>query len=141
MTMRLPPVQPRSRLAHEAAAWAREAGSFDAMNEALFRGFFERGEDIGRIDVLMALADGAGLDSAGLRAALEAGAHRARVLDDEALAERYGLSGVPAFVAGGYGLVGMQTADALEELVRRASGGTPAGPIASPPVPLGRRRE
>jgi predicted DsbA family dithiol-disulfide isomerase len=48
MTMKLPPVQPRSRLAHEAARWAREQGCFDDYHAAVFRSFFERGEDIGR---------------------------------------------------------------------------------------------
>ena len=54
--MKLPPVQPRSRLAHEAAHWAREQGKFNEYNDAVFRAFFERGEDIGRAEVLMALA-------------------------------------------------------------------------------------
>ncbi len=39
--MKLPPVQPRSRLAHEAAQWAREQGRFDDYNAAVFRAFFE----------------------------------------------------------------------------------------------------
>jgi predicted DsbA family dithiol-disulfide isomerase len=54
MTMKLPPVQPRSRLAHEAAHWAREQGRFDDYYAAVFRCFFERGE--GRVEVLTSLA-------------------------------------------------------------------------------------
>ncbi len=46
MTMKLPPVQPRSRLAHGAAQWARSEGRFEEMNAEIFRAFFERGEDI-----------------------------------------------------------------------------------------------
>jgi predicted DsbA family dithiol-disulfide isomerase len=53
-TMKLPPVQPRSRLAHEAAHWAREQGRFDDYYAAVFRCFFERGE--GRVEVLTSLA-------------------------------------------------------------------------------------
>jgi predicted DsbA family dithiol-disulfide isomerase len=52
--MKLPPVQPRSRLAHEAAHWAREQGRFDDYYAAVFRCFFERGE--GRVEVLTSLA-------------------------------------------------------------------------------------
>src|SRR5688572_1700688 len=59
--MQLPPVQPRSRRAHEAAHWARHQGRFNEYNEALFRAFFERGEDIGNTDVLARLASEVGL--------------------------------------------------------------------------------
>ncbi len=51
MSLRLPPVQPRSRLAHEAAHFAATQGLFDAMNTALFRAFFEDGCDIGDLAV------------------------------------------------------------------------------------------
>jgi len=140
--MRLPPNQAYSRLAHEAALWARAAGAFDAMNGAIFRAFFERGEDIGDADVLVRLAESAGLDGAALRESLERHEHLGAVLADEAAAERYGLRGVPAFVCGGYGLVGVQSADTLEAFVERA-GGTSAGPGAAeePPGGITRRRE
>ena len=54
--IKLPPVQPRSRRAHEAAQWARRHGKFRKYNDALFRAFFQRGEDIGSTDVLTRLA-------------------------------------------------------------------------------------
>ena len=96
MTLRLPPVQPRSRLAHEVAAFAREHGGFAAMNDALFRAFFEHGEDIGSVDVLAEHAAVVGLDAAQFRRALGEGLHREQVLADEQLAQTLGISGVPA---------------------------------------------
>lgn len=121
MTMRLPPVQPRSRLAHEAAAWAREQGGFDAMHEGIFRAFFEDGRDIGDVGVLAEIARAAGLDAAEMRQELAEHVHLGEVLEDERQAERYGLRGVPAFVANGFAMFGVQTVDGLEEFVRRAS--------------------
>ena len=91
VVMKLPPVQPRSRLAHEAAQWARDAGRFEAMNEALFRAFFERGEHIGEREVLIKLAADLGLDAEALRNALESGAYTASVLADEEAAEWIGV--------------------------------------------------
>ncbi len=41
MTLFLPPVQPRSRKAHEAAEYGREEGRFEEMHTALFKAFFE----------------------------------------------------------------------------------------------------
>jgi predicted DsbA family dithiol-disulfide isomerase len=115
--MRMPSVVPRTRLAHEAAAWARAKGQADAMHDAIFRAFFERSEDIGQIDVLAALAAGAGLDAADLQNSLTLHSHLPKVLADEQQAQNYGLTGVPAFIWNGKGLVGVQTDKNLERLV------------------------
>jgi len=95
MRLKLPPVQPRSRLALEAAAFASAQGRFAAVHEALFRGFFEQGRDIGDIEVLCAIGQEAGLDPKALRQALQEGRHTAEVLEDERLARALGVSGVP----------------------------------------------
>ena len=119
--MRLPPVQPRSRLAHQAAHWARSLGRFDEYSAAVFRAFFERGEDIGETEVLLRLAADAGLDPSGLREALEAREFEPGVLADEREAAELGLGGVPAFIADGrLALSGVQPLERLRELVERA---------------------
>lgn len=121
VVMRLPPVQPRSRLAHEAARWARTQGWFDDYNASVFRAFFERGEDIGRVDVLLKLAADLGLDSAGLQAALERREFEEGVIADEREAGELGVGGVPAFVADRrLALSGVQPVESLRELVMRA---------------------
>jgi len=96
MSLRLPPVQPRSRLAHEAALFAATQGLFDAMNTAVFKAFFEDGLDIGDIVVLMKIGNSIGLDAEQLRQSLEDG--RSRVLADEELALKLDISGVPAML-------------------------------------------
>jgi predicted DsbA family dithiol-disulfide isomerase len=98
MVLRLPPVQPRSRAAHEAAAFARVQGRFDALHVALFQAFFVDGHDLADHDVLVELAKAVGLDGDELRRALVQGRHRDEVLAYEAMARRLGLSGVPALV-------------------------------------------
>jgi predicted DsbA family dithiol-disulfide isomerase len=128
MMMRMPPVQPRSRLAHEAAAWARSQGRFEPTNEAIFRAFFERGEDIGQVGVLASLAISIGLDGEELKRSLQRHDHLREVLADEQQADRYGLRGVPAFVAGGTVLFGVQSADTLEEFVHLADQAAAAPP-------------
>ena len=116
--MKLPPVQPRSRRAHEAAHWARAAGYFNDYNQAIFRAFFERGEDIGKEDVLVRLASELGLDGEALRAALKQRDHEQSVLAEQQDAERYGIRAVPAFVADGQMMLsGVQPLDRLEDLV------------------------
>lgn len=98
LTLRLPPVQPRSRKAHEAAAYARGVGQFGVLHSALFRAFFEEGLDIGDDAVLADLAATAGLDAGALLDALRTGRFREVVDTDLNLARRMGLTGVPATV-------------------------------------------
>ena len=120
VTMKLPPVQPRSRLAHEAAKWAATVNRFDYYNEAVFRAFFERGENIGEADVLVKLAEDLRLDSGGLRRALTRHEFEAQVLADEREAAALGVHAVPAFVANRRtALSGVQSAAALQTLIDR----------------------
>jgi predicted DsbA family dithiol-disulfide isomerase len=118
--MKLPPVQPRSRLAHEAAHWAREQGRFDEYHAAVFRAFFERGEDIGEVNVLVGLAQEVSLDGEALRVALNRREYEGRVLEDEREAEAMGITGVPAFIAGRRAMLfGVRSVEDLKELVAR----------------------
>ncbi|MBE0488042.1 MAG: DsbA family protein [Halomonas sp.] len=101
MTLRLPRIQPRSRLAHEAAAWAEaqaahHPGAGDAMRTALFRGFFEESLDLADSQALAGLADTLSLDGSALHHSLEQGDHRQAVLEDQRTARDLGIHGVPA---------------------------------------------
>ncbi|MBJ6125173.1 DsbA family oxidoreductase [Microvirga splendida] len=122
--MKLPPVQPRSRKAHEAAEFAREAGLLDAMNHALFKAFFEEGRDLADLEVLLDLGQSVGLDPDGLREALDQGRHTERVLEDEQLARQIGISGVPALIvtagAQAYLVSGAQPYETVKDVIDRA---------------------
>ncbi|MGI8638583.1 MAG: DsbA family oxidoreductase [Pyrinomonadaceae bacterium] len=121
IVMKLPPVQPRSRLAHEAAHWARTLGKFEAMNAEIFRAFFERGENIGEVEVLVSLASKLDLEIDSLRRALEGREFEKSVIADEQEAAMLGLSGVPAFVANRkFASSGVQSFESLKILVERA---------------------
>ena len=119
--MTLPPLQPRSRLAHEAAHWARSQGRFSDYHDEIFRAFFERGEDIGDGNVLISLATALGMDGSSLRDALSTHDFSSSVIEDEQQAAQLGLSGVPAFIAGRkVAVTGVRPVEHLRELVDRA---------------------
>jgi len=121
VVMKLPPVQPRSRLAHEAAHWAQTLGKFEAMNAEIFRAFFERGENIGEIEVLVSLASKLDLEIDSLRRALKSREFEKSVIADEQAAEQFGVSGVPAFISNRkFALSGVQSFETLKMLVERA---------------------
>jgi predicted DsbA family dithiol-disulfide isomerase len=98
LNLHQPAVQPRSRKAFEAAEHARRSGTFEPLHRALFAAFFERGLDIGDVNVLVAIGQGAGLDAGALRAALARGTHAEPVLQDQRLAQRLSIRSVPAMV-------------------------------------------
>ncbi|MDR9438832.1 MAG: DsbA family protein [Halomonas sp.] len=100
MTLRLPRLQPRSRLAHEASAWARtqdvvRPGAGSAMQTALFRGFFEESLDLADPEALVQVAQTLDLDGQALRQALAQGDFRQEVEDDQQIARKAGIGGVP----------------------------------------------
>jgi predicted DsbA family dithiol-disulfide isomerase len=95
MKLRLPPLQPRSRLAFEAAEFARSQGRFNEMHEAIFRAFFQEARNVSSLSVLLQIGAEAGLDVEQLNQALESGAYIPRVREDERLAHELGITGVP----------------------------------------------
>jgi predicted DsbA family dithiol-disulfide isomerase len=96
--MKRPAVIPRTRKAHEAAAYAASEGKYAAMHAAIYSAYWQDGRDIGRIDVLVEIGREAGLDATGLRVALDIDQLTDTVEQDEAQAARLGLSGVPAYI-------------------------------------------
>ena len=93
--VRVPPVQPRSRLAHEAVSFARRHNKDLEFHHAVFQAFFEFGEDIGNPGMLIRLALNLGLEEPALRKALAEGQFRDEVLADETLSQELEIMGVP----------------------------------------------
>lgn len=117
MSLKLPPVQPRSRKAFEAVAHAAAQGAFDAMHEALFKAFFEDGRDIGDTDILLDIGDSVGLETQALRLALQEQTYLPQVLQDQELAQQLGISGVPIMVLRRSTDTGWEQAEALRGAV------------------------
>ena len=110
-----------SRLAQELGKWADTQPGGDAIHDALFRVYFVEARDISRPAVLLDVVQQVGLPVDDAREVLERRTFKDAVDADWALSREYGISGVPTFVAGGYGVVGAQPYEALEALVRRAA--------------------
>jgi predicted DsbA family dithiol-disulfide isomerase len=110
-----------SRLAQELGKWADTQPGGEAIHDALFRAYFVEGRDISRPEVLLEIAERVGMPVVGAREVLERRTFKEAVDADWALSREYGITGVPTFVAGHYGVVGAQPYEALEDLVRKAA--------------------
>jgi predicted DsbA family dithiol-disulfide isomerase len=110
-----------SRLAQELGKWADTQPGGEALHDALFRAYFVEARDISQPAVLLDIAQKVGLSVDDAREVLEKRTFKDAVDADWALARQYGITGVPTFVAGRFGVVGAQPYEALEQLVQKAT--------------------
>ncbi len=109
-----------SRLAQELGAWADTQPGGEAIHDAMFRAYFVDARDISDPEVLVEIAASVGLPADAARETLARRTHKAAIDADWEKSHRYGVTGVPTFVAAGLGVVGAQPYEALEQLVRQA---------------------
>ncbi len=109
-----------SRLAQELGAWADTRDDGEPLHDALYRAYFVNRRNLADIDVLVEVTEAAGLPGDEAREVLESRRFAKHVNDDWMRSRQYGVTGVPTFVAGGYGVVGAQPYEALEQLVEQA---------------------
>jgi predicted DsbA family dithiol-disulfide isomerase len=92
-----------------------------ALKEALLSAYFLDARDVGDHDVLAAVAVGAGLDEAQVRAVLASDEYADAVAADVAQARAYGATGVPFFVVDQkYGVSGAQSRDVFAQVLQQA---------------------
>jgi predicted DsbA family dithiol-disulfide isomerase len=110
-----------SRLAQELGKWADTQPGGEAIHDALFRAYFVDARDISKPEVLLDIAAKVGLPVDAAREVLEKRTFKDAVDADWKLSREYGITGVPTFVAGRYGVVGAQPYENLEQLVEKAA--------------------
>jgi predicted DsbA family dithiol-disulfide isomerase len=109
-----------SRLAQELGSWAETQPGGSALHDALYRAYFVDARNIGDVDVLLDIVTSVGLSVEEARAVLAERRFKDAVDADWARAHALGVTGVPTFVAAGYGVVGAQPYEVLVQLVEEA---------------------
>jgi predicted DsbA family dithiol-disulfide isomerase len=109
-----------SRLAQELGKWADTQPGGWAIHDALYKAYFVEARNIGDPEILVEIAQSVGLPPEEARAVLAERRYRDAVDADWAKSHQYGVTGVPTFVAGGYGVVGAQPYEVLEQLADKA---------------------
>jgi predicted DsbA family dithiol-disulfide isomerase len=130
------PRTPNTINAHRLIGLAGRAGKQDALVEGLFRAYFLEGKDIGDADVLASTAAAAGLAEKTVRDYLAGREDVDRVENEDAMARRMGIQGVPCFILNRkYAISGAQEPavflEALELLKREAAGEAVPAPANS----------
>jgi predicted DsbA family dithiol-disulfide isomerase len=109
-----------SRLAQELGKWADTQAGGAAIHDAFYRAYFVGAQNIGDTDVMLDVVKSVGLDPEAARDVLKERRFKDAVDTDWAKSRQLGVTGVPTFVAGGYGVVGAQPYEVLVQLVEKA---------------------
>ncbi|HKY71129.1 MAG TPA: DsbA family oxidoreductase [Nitrospira sp.] len=116
---------PNTFLAHRLIWYARPYGRQDAVVDALFKGYFEEGADIGSARVLAGLAASAGVDAGPV---FQSDQGVAEVKAEEAAGHRLGIRAVPYFVLNNrFGISGAQPVEVFLGAVERLRAGQAEG--------------
>jgi predicted DsbA family dithiol-disulfide isomerase len=112
---------PNTFVAHRLVWYAEQQGKQDAMVEALFRGYFLEGKNIGDVTTLTHVAAEAGLDRTETEEFLESEKGVVEVKAEEAVGRRLGIRGVPYFVINGaVAISGAQPPDIFVSVIQQA---------------------
>ena len=109
-----------SRLAQELGSWAETRPDGQIIHDELYRAYFVDGKNIGSKQVVVEIAEKIGLNVEETKEVLYKRSFKESVDLDWAKSREYGVTGVPTFVSNGYGVVGAQPYEALEQLVIQA---------------------
>ncbi len=121
LEMNPPPVLTNSLMALEATEYARDQGKEKAFSSAVYQAYFQRGQNIGDIDVILSLAEQADLNPAEVQDHLKGGTYSARIEASHQEARAFGVSGVPTFIVGPAQIVGAQSPEVFVSMLKRVA--------------------
>jgi predicted DsbA family dithiol-disulfide isomerase len=115
-----PAFVPWSAKAHELRLHAADQGRGPDMHEEIFAVHFQEGGDIGRVDVLVAVAERIGLDPSEAKAVLDIDKHRDRLGSLREEAQAAGVRRAPTLHSGTTSLVGPASIGELRHFLENA---------------------
>lgn len=111
---------PNTLNSHRLIRWSHSLGLQDEMVEGLFHAYFVEGLDIGNIAVLARIGDTIGMDGELVEELLHSDADIESVTQQDSMARKFGVQGVPSFLIGGRALVtGAEDPEALATMIDR----------------------
>lgn len=119
-SMTQPETLSNSRLALEAAEFAKAVGRDEAFEERVYRAYFQEGLNIGDQGVLANLGAEVGIDRDEMNLVLESNRYTLTLQNNAYVAHEREVNGVPTFFIGEYPLVGAQSEDVMRRVLKRA---------------------
>lgn len=111
---------PNTLNSHRLIRWSHSLGIQDEIVEGLFKAYFCEGRDIGDTKVLADVADVLGMDGELVEELLNSDADIESVTQQDTMARKFGVQGVPSFLIGGRNLVmGAEDSETLASMIDR----------------------
>jgi predicted DsbA family dithiol-disulfide isomerase len=111
---------PNTLLSHRLIALTPESKK-EAMIDALYAAYFEHGQDIGDLEMLVKIAGDVGLDMEDIRTRLQSDEGEREVLAEAQEAHRLGINGVPFFVVNNlYAFSGAQPPEVFLQAMKQS---------------------
>jgi predicted DsbA family dithiol-disulfide isomerase len=104
----------------EAAEFAKEKGRLKEFHDLVFKAYFEQGEDIGSLDVLVHIGKESGLDPEELRKIIKTGHYYSTIEQYRQEARENQITGVPTYIIGDYPIVGVQPYAIMKKAAEKA---------------------
>jgi predicted DsbA family dithiol-disulfide isomerase len=115
-----PTVLSNSRLALMASEYARDQGQYDSFHANMFHAFFTEGLDIGKLDVIAAVAKNSGLDEKATLSAVSDSRYLSRLNDSRKEGNLLGLTGIPLFIINNkYQITGAQPMETFRSIINK----------------------
>ena len=109
-----------TRLAQELAKWAETLETTEDIHKLLYEAYFVDNSNLSDINVLLSVAENAGLSKEKAREVIEKRLFKEKVDEDWKLSMEMGVTGVPTFTVGSKGVVGFQPYEVIEQLIKGA---------------------
>jgi len=107
-----------SRMALLASEYARDMGRYDEFHENMFRAYMTDAQDIGRPEVIAAVAAKTGLDADATLAAVKDDRYAPRMAEATREGRLLGLTGIPLFIVNNqYKIVGAQPIESFRNFL------------------------
>ncbi|MEA4902054.1 DsbA family oxidoreductase [Desulfitobacterium sp.] len=119
-----------TNLALQASEYARDYGKFHEYHEQLLYANYTLGKKIGELNVLLDIAQDIGLDSEGLKTALQENRYQVRLIEAGQKAEKDQIMVTPTFIINDrYRIVGAQSLNKFRKTFREISLGHASNPF------------
>ena len=118
LSLSAPRLVPWSRKAHELHLHAASRGLGATVRAGVFEAYFVRGQDIGRVDVLVAIGRAAGLDVTETKAVLDVDRFEKEVVAARGAAASLGIGDAPVLLLGASRLEGFHNRSTLGTFLR-----------------------
>ena len=106
-----------SHLSLKANEFAKKHGMFNEFHLAIFKAYFEENKNIGKVNVILDIAESVGLNKQELEEYLQSDEAENILKENSKFAFKHGITGVPTFIIGDSIIVGAQPYDFVKNAI------------------------